>query len=257
MTVTLPPRGIPQGGARKGGAVPANPNLTTPRTGTTPAPAPTPPPVVPPAPAPTDPNGTFTAYNPKPGTDPEWDAFMANYINQIAQANADATRSRSRLQNEYDTGIAGLQLAQPGKRKGLEDSLLGRGVGRSGYALTQRAGVESDYLDARNAADRARLEGLAGVDSTLSRGLFDLSADRENQIAQSRLRLGSKAPTPDTPGYDEKKNPKPKTTLPPKKPAGPGPAKPAPGTPAATPAGPPKSTTPPKNGGAGGKVYYS
>lgn len=154
-------------------------------------------------PAPPLPGGTWSAYNPAPGTDPVWDAYVAEFTARVANRNAAAELRRRRTQADADATIAAIDFAAPDQRKSLEGSLLARGVGRSGEALRRRADLESDLLGARSAADKSRVDTLEAIDMDLATELTDLAADRERQIAESRLRLlADKETVPDvsTPG---------------------------------------------------------
>lgn len=149
-------------------------------------------------------SGSFTAYNPPPGTDPEWDAYVAGYTAKVANANADAARGRAMLQNTYDAGLATLQQQLPLQEQSVEAGLLARGIGRSGEAARRRATVQQNYLSQLNEADRNRVEGMSNLDATLASNITNLAADREAQIAQSRLRIAAahgQVPGVTTPGY--------------------------------------------------------
>lgn len=150
-----------------------------------------------------EPGATWSAYDPPAGTDPTWDAFVAAYTAKAATANADAERQRTALDTEYNAGVASLDFQAPGQRRDLEASLLQRGVGRSSQAIRRRGELEGEFLSRRNAADTARQEGKDSIDSALLRELTGYAAEREAQIAASRLRLLEKdkaVPSVDVPG---------------------------------------------------------
>ena len=68
-------------------------------------------------PAPPAPNGQWSVYNPSPGLDPEWDAFIAAYNYRIANMNAQAEQARRKLQGDYDYALAELDAgASSGRR---------------------------------------------------------------------------------------------------------------------------------------------
>lgn len=237
---------------------------------TTPAPgsgggATLPPPVV----TPPTPGAEWSVYNPAPGTDPTWDAFLATFTAQTARRNAEADQARGRISFAYDDALASLTAAEPTRRKTLESSLLARGVGRSGEAQRRRTDLEGDLYRQRADADRARLEGLATIDSGLETALTDLAAQREQEIAASRLRLlkdGEQVPgvdTPDSGSQDPYTPPKKKSSgggrksggsppPPPNRPPSGGPPPVPPGT--RPPSRPSGSKKPPSKGGG---VFYS
>lgn len=149
------------------------------------------------------PGATWTAYNPAPGTDPVYDAYMATFAAQVATRNAETEMGRSRLQSEYDAGLAKLGDMQVGDRRNLESSLLARGVGRSGEAMRRAGELETDYATRRTDASRALAEGYASLDQGLAGYLAELAAQREGAIAESRMRLlgqDKAVPGSDTPG---------------------------------------------------------
>lgn len=176
-------------------------------------------------PLPTVPGG-YTTYNPKPGEDPEWDAYVATYTNKLRKAQADADFAKSRLKSEYDLALGNLDAAAPQQRDNLESSLLSRGVGRSGEALRRHSDLESGFVQQKDTATRALLEGQATTDQQMQGAEADLAAEREGQIGLSRDRLAKRGLTgadtkPTTPGYTPP--PKKKAPAPPKKPATPKP----------------------------------
>lgn len=236
-----------------------------PRPNPTPQPPATPPPATPPQ---VPIGGAWTVYNPTPGSDPDWDAYMATFTAQVAQRNAEAAMARNRLQTEYDAGVAQLDYQAPGARKDLEASMLSRGVGRSGEAVRRAGELESDIYSQRAAADRARLEGYQTIDQGLTGNLTDLAAQREAAIADSRLRLltdGKKVGAAETPGVGTSDPYRPSTKKkvargggsaapPPAPPAGQPSTRPTPPDPNAPPTyGKPK----PRNTSGGGGNYYS
>lgn len=198
----------------------------TPTTSTTWGTGPTPPPYDPNDPS-TWPGATWSAYNPAPGTDPEWDAYMATFTAQVAQRNAEARAARQRLATEYEAGIASIDARTPGQRRELEAGLLAKGIGRSGEAMRRAASLEAAVYQQKADADRARLEGYNAIETGLTGSLTDLAADREAQIAASRLRLlddNREVPETTTPGAGtssgykppkKKQTPKKSTTPPP------------------------------------------
>lgn len=212
------------------------------------------------------PGATWSAYNPAPGTDPEWDAYMATFTAQATQRNAEAAAARARLATEYESGIAMLDARAPGQRRDLEAGLLSRGIGRSGEAMRRAASLEADLYQQRADADRARLEGYNAIETGLTGSLTDLAAAREGQIAASRLRLlnqGRTVPGSETPGAGSSagyKPPKKKKTST----GGGGTAtQPPPSSPPPNPYTPPGPGAPPptygkpKKPSTGGGVYYS
>lgn len=167
----------------------------------------------------TPPEGGYTAYRPKQGLDPIFDAWKAIYAARLANAAGDATFETTQLQDEYTRGIAELDNEIPGARRNLEASLLTRGIGRGGEALRRRAEQEAGFTSRRTGAERARLEGIAALEQRLARQYDDYAAQNEVEIGQSRERLrqrGVEVPDAETPGYTPP--PKPKQPKQPKKP---------------------------------------
>jgi hypothetical protein len=150
------------------------------------------------------PGGSWSVYNPPPGTDPVWDAYLAEFTARVANRNAAAELRKRRVQADADAVLASIDFNAPDQRRDLEGSLLARGVGRSGEALRRRADLEADLLAARASADKQRVDALEGIDFDLVAEMVELAAERERQIAESRLRLlndpDEKAPDVQTPG---------------------------------------------------------
>lgn len=138
---------------------------------------------------------TYTPYNPKPGDDPVWDDWLAEHTRRLQNAQADAEFGRAKLNDEYQRGIALLDEGLPGQRSQLEAGLIGRGIGRSSEALRRRGDLETQVANQKLDADRARLEGLSGIDQAYQRNSSDWAAERERQITESRTRLKKRGKT--------------------------------------------------------------
>lgn len=205
--------------------------------------------------------GQWTVYNPAPGTDPVWDAYLATYTAKAKMADIDAQRQRDLLAQSHTAARATLDEQTPGRRRDLEGSLLAAGVGRSSRAMRNRSDLESDIVRSYQSADDSYRAGSESIDSTYARLIAEMAAEREGAIAESRLRLlgdGKSVPGSDTPGgttspgYTKPKA-KPKSV-----------ASPAPKAPTSAPykpptAAPPRVTPPPssrRNPTGGGRYNY-
>ncbi len=130
-----------------------------------------------------------TAYQPAAGTDPVWDAFVA----QMQARESALANDRAYVQRQIEAGTnRGLEDLGRNAEKGRQNIGIGlrsRGITRSSVAADKLAGFEGDIAYQQQAIRRAADEQRLAGDRSYSTAIADLYAQREGEVGNSQMRI--------------------------------------------------------------------
>lgn len=121
---------------------------------------------------------TASVYPYQPGTDPTYDAWLAQYMNSKNTAGEDAEQRRRDAQHQYDDQVAAIGQQAGTDRQTLQANMLQRGVFNSGETGVRQAQLEAGVLQQNTAAQTGFTTTGDGITSDLQKAIADL--DRQN-----------------------------------------------------------------------------
>lgn len=134
-----------------------------------------------------------TPYDVAVNTDPIWDAWMSNYEPRRVDAEGRYRLNRTATDQDYQAALAALQSRGLEAARGIDTSMLARGVYNSGETTRRRGDLTTELAGARDTADRGYLSRVGELDASRASTLSALEAEREMQVAESRERVARAA----------------------------------------------------------------
>lgn len=128
----------------------------------------------------------LTKYPYAAGKNPAYDAWKAQADFKRSNAWADAALGQQQAQENYDAALARLEQQGQAGAKSIDNSMLARGVFRSGETNRRQAELQGEILRGRAAADTTKANTFGRISNDLQRALTALDLEQEQRV-QSAL----------------------------------------------------------------------
>jgi len=128
----------------------------------------------------------LTKYPYAAGKNPAYDAWNAQATFKRNNAWADAALGQQQAQENYDAALARLEQQGQAGSKSIDNSMLSRGVFRSGETNRRQAELQGEILRGRAGADTTKANTFGRISNDLQRALTALDLEQEQRV-QSAL----------------------------------------------------------------------
>jgi hypothetical protein len=136
-----------------------------------------------------NPDGSTRYTLPSMGMDPEYIAYLAQYDNNVVQANADSELRRRRAQDDYTEALRVLEQQGLTGARDVDTSMLARGMFNSGETMRRQQELGQRIAQGRDQADVSLANARGTIDADQQKALTALTLERESQIVASKARV--------------------------------------------------------------------
>jgi hypothetical protein len=127
-------------------------------------------------------------YQPAPGSDPLWDAYLAQYGQGTEAATRTAGQRKTSALSARDQALRDIEANAQSGRDQIMAAMLARGMYGSGETTERMSDYEAQLARQRSGAESGYSEQVGGIDAWLANELGRLMAERESQAATSQQR---------------------------------------------------------------------